>query len=171
MTPHGGYAQERWTLGRLTTTAGIRVQWLRSSVRPVSVGAGRFVGARSFAEVTDVPKWGPDLSPRVGLAYDLFGNSKTALKFSFGKYFTRVMTTYAKALNPMAVVTSSLPWSDRDLQGRGLPTNGDGVAQDDLVTAAGATGFAPPEGIRADQILIDGVRLPFFKFPQNPELL
>jgi uncharacterized protein GlcG (DUF336 family) len=53
----------------------------------------------------------------------------------------------------------------------GLGVSGDGVAQDDLVTAAGATGFAPPEAIRADQILIGDVRLPFFKFPQNPELL
>jgi uncharacterized protein GlcG (DUF336 family) len=53
----------------------------------------------------------------------------------------------------------------------GLGVSGDGVAQDDLVTAAGATGFAPPEPIRADQIFINDVRLPFFKFPQNPELL
>ena len=53
----------------------------------------------------------------------------------------------------------------------GLGVSGDGVAQDDLVTAAGATGFAPPSAIRADQILIGDVRLPFFKFPQNPELL
>jgi uncharacterized protein GlcG (DUF336 family) len=53
----------------------------------------------------------------------------------------------------------------------GLGVSGDGVAQDDLVTAAGATGFAPAEGIRADQIVIGDVRLPYFKFPQNPELL
>ncbi len=53
----------------------------------------------------------------------------------------------------------------------GLGVSGDGVAQDDLVTAAGATGFAPPEAIRADQIVIGDVRLPYFKFPQNPELL
>jgi uncharacterized protein GlcG (DUF336 family) len=53
----------------------------------------------------------------------------------------------------------------------GLGVSGDGVAQDDLVAAAGATGFAPPANIRADQIFINDVRLPFFKFPQNPELL
>src|SRR2546430_15093998 len=40
--------------------------------------------------------------------------------------------------------------------------------QDDLVTAAGATGFAPAESIRADQIVIGGARLPFLKFPRNP---
>src|SRR5207247_4684167 len=53
----------------------------------------------------------------------------------------------------------------------GLGVSGDGVAQDDLITAAGATGYAPPEAIRADQIFVNDVRLPYFKFPQNPELL
>jgi uncharacterized protein GlcG (DUF336 family) len=53
----------------------------------------------------------------------------------------------------------------------GLGVSGDGVAQDDLVTAAGATGFAPDASITADNVVEDGVRLPFFKFPQNPELL
>ena len=50
----------------------------------------------------------------------------------------------------------------------GLGVSGDGVEQDDLVTAGGATGFAPPPDIRADRVEIDKVRLPFFKFPRNP---
>ncbi|MGE3510760.1 MAG: hypothetical protein AB7N65_17945, partial [Vicinamibacterales bacterium] len=125
----GAFVQDRWNFRRLTTTAGLRVQWLRSSIQGVQVEAGRFVGPRSYPEVQDVPKWGPDLSPRIGLAYDLFGNAKTALKFSMGKYYTRVMTTYAKELNPLALVTQSLPWNDRDLQGRALGTNLDGIAQ------------------------------------------
>lgn len=125
----GVYAQDRWAMHRLTATYGLRVQWLKSGVPAHEVATGRFVGARSFAEVTDVPKWGPDLSPRLGLAYDLFGNAKTALKFSVGKYYTRVMTSYATVLNPMAVVTATLPWNDADLQGRLLPTNRDGIPQ------------------------------------------
>lgn len=50
----------------------------------------------------------------------------------------------------------------------GLGISGDGVEQDDLVAAGGATGFAPPPAIRADQIFVRDVRLPFFKFPRNP---
>ena len=50
----------------------------------------------------------------------------------------------------------------------GLGVSGDGVEQDDFVTSAGAVGFEAPAGIRADQILIGGVRLPYFKFPPNP---
>ena len=50
----------------------------------------------------------------------------------------------------------------------GLGVSGDGVEQDDLVSAAGATGFAPPLEIRADRVFIRDVRLPFLKFPRNP---
>ena len=51
----------------------------------------------------------------------------------------------------------------------GLGVSGDGVEQDDFVTFGGAQGYEPPPGIRADQIFIRGVRLPYFKFPRNPE--
>jgi len=50
----------------------------------------------------------------------------------------------------------------------GLGVSGDGVDQDDFVTSAGTAGFEAPTAIRADQIFINGVRLPYFKFPRNP---
>jgi uncharacterized protein GlcG (DUF336 family) len=50
----------------------------------------------------------------------------------------------------------------------GLGVSGDGVDQDDYVAAGGAAGFEAPEQIRADQIVIDAVRLPYQKFPENP---
>jgi uncharacterized protein GlcG (DUF336 family) len=50
----------------------------------------------------------------------------------------------------------------------GLGVSGDGVDEDDYVTNGGAAGFEAPANIRADQILINGVRLPYFKFPRNP---
>jgi uncharacterized protein GlcG (DUF336 family) len=59
-------------------------------------------------------------------------------------------------------------YKNRQLAG-GLGVSGDGVEQDDYVTAGGAAGFEPPDNIRADQIFIRGVRLPYFKFPRNPE--
>jgi uncharacterized protein GlcG (DUF336 family) len=50
----------------------------------------------------------------------------------------------------------------------GLGVSGDGVDQDDFVTSGGTKGFEAPTNIRADQIVINGVRLPYFKFPRNP---
>jgi hypothetical protein len=50
----------------------------------------------------------------------------------------------------------------------GLGVSGDGVDQDDYVTAGGAVGFEAPTQIRADLITINGVRLPYLTFPPNP---
>src|SRR5580704_3652353 len=50
----------------------------------------------------------------------------------------------------------------------GLGVSGDGVDEDDYVTNGGTLGFEAPTNIRADQISINGVRLPYFKFPRNP---
>ncbi len=65
----------------------------------------------------------------------------------------------------------------------GLGVSGDGVDQDDFVTAGGTAemtlndssdpadsshGFQAPTAIRADEIVIDNVRLPYIKFPRNP---
>jgi uncharacterized protein GlcG (DUF336 family) len=50
----------------------------------------------------------------------------------------------------------------------GLGVSGDGVDQDDYVTAGGGAGFEAPTQIRADQVLISGVRLPYLLFPRNP---
>jgi len=50
----------------------------------------------------------------------------------------------------------------------GLGVSGDGVDQDDYVTSGGTAGFEAPANIRADQIIDQGVRLPYFKFPRNP---
>ena len=53
----------------------------------------------------------------------------------------------------------------------GFGVSGDGVEQDDIVSNAGASarpGFEPPAGIRADQVKVRGVRLPYLKFNRQP---
>jgi hypothetical protein len=57
----------------------------------------------------------------------------------------------------------------------GIGVSGDGVEQNDLVTAAGAKGFEPPVELRVDNSVIrtgsgEFVRLPYLKFPRNPDL-
>jgi hypothetical protein len=125
----GVFAQDSWTLNRLTLNGGLRVEWQNSYVPEQRAPAGRFVGARHFAAVDNVPNWGPDFGPRFGLSYDLFGDTGTAIKFSVGKYMSRQGVEYATDLNPMATATQSLPWNDRDLRGASLATNGDNIAQ------------------------------------------
>ena len=52
----------------------------------------------------------------------------------------------------------------------GFGVSGDGVDQDDVVTFLGAQGFLPEQNatIRADEVKVDGVRLPYIKFLRNP---
>jgi uncharacterized protein GlcG (DUF336 family) len=50
----------------------------------------------------------------------------------------------------------------------GLGVSGDGVDQDEVVTAAGLIGYEAPAPLRADQFFVRGVRLPYLKFPRNP---
>ena len=52
----------------------------------------------------------------------------------------------------------------------GFGVSGDGVDQDDVVTFLGAQGFLPQQNstVTADQVLVDGVRLPYIKFLRNP---
>jgi uncharacterized protein GlcG (DUF336 family) len=50
----------------------------------------------------------------------------------------------------------------------GFGVSGDGVDQDDVVTAGGIAGFGAPSNLTADQFTVNGVRLPYIKFPRNP---
>jgi uncharacterized protein GlcG (DUF336 family) len=51
----------------------------------------------------------------------------------------------------------------------GLGVSGDGIEQDDYVTYFAAGPFLPPQSIWADRLIVDGARLPMFKFPRHPE--
>ncbi len=46
--------------------------------------------------------------------------------------------------------------------------SGDGVDQDDIVGASGAALFPAPEAVRADQFSFEDLRLPYAKFPRDP---
>ncbi len=47
--------------------------------------------------------------------------------------------------------------------------SGDGVDQDDIVGASGTSNFLPPDAIRADRFEFDDTRLPYAKFPRDPD--
>jgi uncharacterized protein GlcG (DUF336 family) len=63
--------------------------------------------------------------------------------------------------------SSALYQSGTQLVG-GFGVSGDGVDQDDVVTAYGQAGFDAPTALRADAFFVQGVRLPYQKFNRNP---
>jgi len=85
-----------------------------------------------------------------------------------------------KNQNGIVFFPGSLPLYRNGVLVGGLGVSGDGVDQDDFVTAAGAAlmtvtdpsdsghGFEAPTAIRADQVVIDNIRMPYLKFPRNP---
>jgi len=87
---NGLFLQDTWTHERLTVQGALR--WDRASSYAPVEGNGTF-GKSSFLnpqpitieETVGVDAYN-DLTPRVGVAYDLFGNGKTALKMNWGKY-------------------------------------------------------------------------------------
>ena len=72
--------------------------------------------------------------------------------------------------NGVQIFPGSVPLYKNGVLVGAIGISGDGVDQDDLIGAAGANGFSPPVEIRADQIFVRGVRLPFLKFPRSPNL-
>jgi uncharacterized protein GlcG (DUF336 family) len=62
----------------------------------------------------------------------------------------------------------SVPLYSFDVLVGGLGVSGDGVDQDDFVASGGSKGFEASAPIRADQIVLQGVRLPYLRFPSNP---
>ncbi|MGD9906639.1 MAG: carboxypeptidase regulatory-like domain-containing protein [Vicinamibacterales bacterium] len=114
----GVFIQDSWALNRLTINTGLRWEYLSHEVAEQQSGNGRFVPERRF-DAIPMPTW-KDFAPRIGVVYDLFGNSKTALKASFNRYNESRTTQFATKYNPLALTSATLSWTD---------LNGDDIAQ------------------------------------------
>ena len=72
---------------------------------------------RNFAAIPNVPNWN-DWSVRMGGAFDMFGNGKTALKANASKYIAAAAAGYAQNFNPMtycgSCAGSTRAWIDFD---------------------------------------------------------
>jgi len=148
----GIYAQDQWKLKRLTLTLGARFDHFRGfdpaqnvpgdpadkfddsypDVRTAPGFANKWIGPRSFAQVDDIPNW-KDINPRMGGSYDLFGNGRTALKVSLGRYVAKTNVDVSQQLNPIntSVNSASRSWND-SLFGAGDPRSGNFVPDCDL---------------------------------------
>ena len=107
----GFYAQDSWTIRRLTVNAGVRYEMLKAQVLPGESPAGQFVPARTFDAIENLPNW-KDWAPRFAMVYDLFGNAKTAVKYSLNRYNRAQTTGIAEEFNPLVPVTRTLTWVD-----------------------------------------------------------
>ncbi len=100
------FAQEQWTHDRLTLQGAVRFDHAWSFYPAQQVGPDRFIPtAISFPETPGILGYN-DISPRVGLAYDLRGNGKTSVKFNIGKYLQPASNQDRYILaNPVSLLT------------------------------------------------------------------
>jgi hypothetical protein len=133
----GFYAQDRWTLDRLTLSGGVRADFLNESTEPFTLGPHRWLPNRNrfYDAVKNVPNW-KDINPRVSAAYDLFGNGKTAIKGSASRAVMQNSIAIALANNPATTVRTQTQrsWNDVAAVPGGIP--GDFVPQCDLMNGA-----------------------------------
>ena len=72
------YAQDRWTLNRLSVQAGLRFEHLGDYFPEQRMGPSRFLPTALVFPAEDGPLSQKDLMPRIGVSYDVSGNGKTA---------------------------------------------------------------------------------------------
>jgi len=135
-------------------------------------------GARTAADLTGVPVGTAVTNRTIGFgAQPLFppGINGSAAGPFFNLYQQDVQHPCTQGFqvagtNQSGIVffPGSVPLYRNGMLVGGLGISGDGVDQDDYVAAGGAAGFDAPTAIRADQVIIRSVRLPYLKFPQNP---
>ena len=119
----GTYAQDTWTVKRLTLNYGGRFDHFNASIPAESAPASTWIAARDFPAIPNVPNW-DDWSVRVAGAYDLFGTGKTALKANAGKYVASQATGYAQTFNGMSQSAQTRAWNDADRNNSILDANG-----------------------------------------------
>jgi hypothetical protein len=117
------YAQDAWTLKKLTLNLGLRVDKFNGEISQQDLFAGRFVPARSFPQTPNMPNW-LDFSPRIGGSYDLFGNGRTAIKGTINRYVAGQTLGFAQRYNPLQLQQDNRTWTD---------LNGDNLAQDNEI--------------------------------------
>jgi hypothetical protein len=113
----GVFAQDRWTMDRLTVSGGVRLDLQNESTEAFTATPHRWLPNRNtfYEAVENVPNW-KDVNPRVSAAYDLFGNGKTAVKASASRGVEQDSIRYASLNNPATTVDTSTAreWQDAD---------------------------------------------------------
>jgi hypothetical protein len=128
------YVQDTYTIKRVTMNLGVRWDRQQNRALGTSVPAHPFLAdwlpAVTFAGADSPFVWN-DVSPRLGLNYDLSGTGLTIAKASYAIYYGQLSPNQGvSALNPVGEASIRFPWTD---------ANGDMTVQRDELTLGRAS--------------------------------
>jgi len=111
----GIFGQDQWSMNRMTLNLALRYDYFATSFPEQHVGPGPLVPTRNLTfPAQDNLAW-HDLTYRTGLAYDVRGDGKTAIKVTFNKYLLgQTLNTLGSNPNPVNTLVNSAnrSWTD-----------------------------------------------------------
>lgn len=170
----GIFGQDSWKIERLTLNLGLRMDVAQQSIPENPSLLGRFKPASTLPGV-ELPRLGPNVSPRLSAAYDLFGNGKTAVKGGWNRYMSIIGIDGPDRYTAATFDSDLRNWSDLALDpatGRLYPgcslanvracpnpygTNGDDIAQDWEIGPSGNRNF----GVRSTNSIDPNIKRPY----------
>ena len=150
------YVQDRWTINRATISGGLRYDYFEGYVGDSTLPPSRWNPPQFFSG-SEAQHW-KDVSPRAGIAYDVFGDGKTAVKASIARYVQPEATGTAGTNDSQARIgrTDTRTW--RDLNGDYTIYNPDGSVQFDELGPTSNVNFGKliPSTTTIDRRTLDG---------------
>src|SRR5262249_48304868 len=122
----GAYVQDQWKIQRLTLNVGGRFDRFNAGIPANSAPASLWTPAISVSEISNVPNFN-SFNIRLGGAVDVFGDGKTAIKASIGRYAGNHALDLTSPANPIYSTADVRSWTD--LNGDGRTINPDGTPQ------------------------------------------
>jgi hypothetical protein len=113
------FLSDSYSAKNLTINLGLRAERVEGYLPEQSSPPSRWFPAatRSFSAIHDIPNW-KTVAPRVGIAYDVGGKGKTAIRANAGRYYWVISTGTPNQVNPNFTSSETYAWNDsnRDLR-------------------------------------------------------
>jgi len=135
---HAFFVQDQWTHNRLTLQGALRFDRSTSWFPAQTEGPSTFLPVQVSVPLTEGVNSYKDLTPRVGMAWDVFGNGKTAVKANIGKYLegAGVSNNWANSNPTLRAPGTGGAFAPLSVNRSWTDSNGNFVADCDLLNPA-----------------------------------